>query len=43
MSRRRFLIRRFAMLLCSLLVASFIIFGSLYVEAGSPLDRKSVV
>jgi peptide/nickel transport system permease protein len=37
MSRRRFLIRRFAMLLCSLLVASFIIFGSLYVEAGSPL------
>src|SRR5580704_12974758 len=25
------------MLLCSLLVASFVIFGSLYVEAGSPL------
>jgi len=37
MSRRRFLLRRLAMLFASLLVASFIIFGSLYVEAGSPL------
>jgi peptide/nickel transport system permease protein len=37
MSRRRFLLRRLAMLVCSLLVASFVIFGSLYVEAGSPL------
>ena len=38
MSRGRFLLRRLAMLLASLLVASFVIFGSLYLAPGSPLS-----
>jgi peptide/nickel transport system permease protein len=38
MSRARFLLRRLAMLLVSLLVASFIIFGSMYLAPGSALS-----
>jgi peptide/nickel transport system permease protein len=37
MTRRRFLIRRLLMLAGSLLVASFVIFGSMYVAPGSAL------
>jgi peptide/nickel transport system permease protein len=39
--RWRFLIRRLAMLAGTLLVASFVIFGSLYVAPGSPLAALS--
>jgi peptide/nickel transport system permease protein len=39
--RWRFLIRRLAMLVCSLLVASFVIFASLYVAPGSPIAALS--
>jgi peptide/nickel transport system permease protein len=39
--RWRFLVRRLAMLAGTLLVASFVIFGSLYVAPGSPLAALS--
>jgi len=39
--RWRFLIRRLAMLVASLLVASFVIFASLYLAPGSPLAALS--
>jgi len=38
MSRRRFLLRRLIMLVGSLLVASFVIFGSMYLAPGSALS-----
>jgi peptide/nickel transport system permease protein len=38
MSRRRFLLRRLAMLIASLLVASFLIFASVHLAPGSPLS-----
>jgi peptide/nickel transport system permease protein len=39
--RRRFLARRLAMLLASLLIASFVIFGALYLAPGNPIAALS--
>ncbi len=39
--RRRFLLRRLAMLLVSLLIASFVIFGALYLAPGNPISALS--
>ena len=39
--RLRFFVRRLVMLIASLLVASFVIFGSLYLAPGNPLAALS--
>jgi peptide/nickel transport system permease protein len=39
--RRRFLARRLAMLVASLLIASFVIFGALYLAPGNPITALS--
>jgi peptide/nickel transport system permease protein len=39
--RRRFLVRRLAMLVASLLIASFVIFGALYLAPGNPIAALS--
>jgi len=38
MTRRKFLLRRLVMLVCSLIVASFVIFASMYLAPGSALS-----